>query len=395
MLTGHNLIYFGPGPWQGLWRNRHQLMTRFAHCNRVLYVEPPLHLRPAVRQFLTEQASWRALRCPRIYQAWSGLYIYRSPAFAPISGRFPLSSLTRTLRRTSLLRALRQLEIQRPIIWLSRPEMADLIGQFHEQLVIYHVVDEYAAYRGVTQEQGEQLRLQEKKLMGQADLVVVVSPALLEAKQPYNPHTYLVLNGVDAEVFAQAALGKNSPPADLAAIREPRLVYAGLIGTRLDLSLLATLATRHPDWALVLIGEVDSRDCESELAQLQLLSNVHFLGLKPASAVPDYLVASQVCLLPYRLSLETYHIDPLKLYDGLASGKPIVSTAIPAATPYRDLIRLVSSAGEFEAAIQAALAERDAALAVRRRAVAAANSWTARAEQISNLIETHLHPNPR
>ncbi len=391
MLMGHNLIYFGPGPWQGLWRNRHQLMTRFARCNRVLYVEPPLHLRPAVRQFLTRRESWQALHRPRIHQIWGGLYIYQSPAFAPISGRFPLNVLTCTLRRISLLRALRQLDIQRPIIWLSRPEMADLIGQFHEQLAIYHVVDEYAAYRGVTQEQAELLRLQEEKLMGLADLVIVVSPALLEAKRPSNPHIYLVPNGVETEAFAQAAIGENSPPADLAAIREPRLVYAGLIGTRLDLSLLITLAEKHADWALVLIGEVDRRDCENELAQLQALPNVHFLGLKSAAAVPAYLMACQVCLLPYRLSRESYHMDPLKLYDGLASGKPIVSTAIPAATPYRDLIRLAFSIDEFEAAIQAALAEQDDDLAARRRAVAAANSWAARVEQISMLVEAHLN----
>lgn len=395
MLTGHNLVYFGPGPWQGLWRNRHQLMTRFAHCNQVLYVEPPLHLRSAVRQLLAQRTAWQGFRRPRITRIQDSLYLYHSPAFAPISGRFPLSTVTRAVRRAWLLRTLRRFGIRRPIIWLSRPEMADLIGQFDEQLVIYHVVDEYTAYRGVTPESARLLRLQEEKLMVRANLVIVVSPKLLEAKQPYNPHTYLVPNGVDIEAFAPPRTGKRSSPADLAPIREPRLVYAGLIGIRLDLDLLIALATRHPDWALVLIGEVDSRDCESELAQLQLLPNVHFLGLKPASVVPDYLLASQVCLLPYRLSLESYHIDPLKLYEGLASGRPIVSTSIPAAAPYRDLIRVAADGDRFETAIQDALAERDDGCAARRTAAVAAHTWEARAEQISLLIESCLHNDPR
>jgi glycosyltransferase involved in cell wall biosynthesis len=173
-------------------------------------------------------------------------------------------------------------------------------------------------------------------------------------------------------------------------IPEPRLVYAGLIGARLDLDLLTALAERRPDWSLVLIGEIDTRGVEDKLAYLQRLVNVYFLGLKPASAVPSYLLACQVCLLPYRRSEESHHIDPLKLYEGLASGKPIVSSPIPAAELYGDLVWLASDTYEFEVAVQQALVEQDDEIVARRRAAAAANTWETRVEEISALIQLRL-----
>jgi glycosyltransferase involved in cell wall biosynthesis len=284
--------------------------------------------------------------------------------------------------------------MEQPIIWLSQPKMGSLIGQFHERLTIYHVVDEYTAYHGVTTEMASWIRLQEKQLMARVDLVIVVSSTLWEAKRPYNPHTYWVPNGVDLVAFNRA-LTEKTPPADLNAIPEPRLVYAGLIGVRLDLTLLLAVARRHPDWSLVFIGQVDDRGCEDELANLQSLPNVHFLGLKPASVVPRYLLACQVCLLPYRRSEESRHIDPIKLYEGLASGKPIVSTPIPAVLPYGDLIWLASDDSEFEAAVQEALAERDDSRAAQRRSLAAEHTWEKRVEQISTLIQSRLRDNKR
>ncbi len=365
-------------------------MARFARHHRVLYVEPPPHLRPAARLMLHPRTAWQELRQPRVRRIQDGLYVYHSPALVPISGRFPVSALTHSVRRALLLQAMASLGMQRPIVWLSRPEMVDLVGLFHEQLTIYHVVDEYTAYQGVTEELARWLRKLEEQLLRRVDMVIVVSPALLEDKQPSNPHTYLVPNGVDLAAFECALSGVSAGPEDLLTIPEPRLVYAGLIGSRLDLALLLTLSQSRPDWSFVMIGQVDERGCQNELGNLRDLPNVHWLGVKPPSVVPGYLLACQVCLLPYRHSIESDHIDPLKLYEGLASGKPIVSTPIPAVLPYGHLVRLASTPGEYEAAISAALAEQDEEMAAKRRTAAAANTWDMRVEQLSDLIRIHL-----
>jgi glycosyltransferase involved in cell wall biosynthesis len=393
-LAGAHLIYFGPGQWDGLWRNRHHLLSRFARHNQVLYVEPAIHLKTFRRAWwegrLGWQRLWRESRQSRISQAGPNLYIYHSPTFAPVAGRFPLDRLTSFLWLAALKTELRRLKFTDPIVWFSRPEMVSLMGHLPARLTIYHVVDEYTAYEGVSVELACKLRRQEKELLTRAGMVVVVSPALWQAKQSCNPRTYLVPNGTDLEAFAQAARG-SGPPTDLAEIPEPRLIYAGLVGNRLDLPMLIALAKRRPDWSVVVIGEVDARGCEAEIASLRALPNAHLLGLRPVTAVPRYLLASQVCLLPYRRCAETDHIDPLKLYDGLAAGKPIVASPIPAVRPYDGLVRLAYGVEAFEVAVEAALGEQDESLVAARRAVAAANTWETRVQQLSRLIEARLN----
>lgn len=92
-LEGHCLIYFGPGDWSGMWRNRHQLMSRFAHTNKVMYVEP-LYSMYKFRQLLRRRRQgiidlWQAFRKPRVSQKADNIFIYHSPIFVPIFGRYP------------------------------------------------------------------------------------------------------------------------------------------------------------------------------------------------------------------------------------------------------------------------------------------------------------------
>lgn len=397
MLQGHDLIYFGPGRWHGLWRNRHQLLSRFAHHNRVLYVEPATDLRTFREQWRTGRVGpselCRELRQSRLTQPQPNLYIYHSPTYLPVSGRFPFDRLTWQIWTAALRATLRRLGFHQPLLWLSRPEMVHLIGRFAERLVIYHVVDEYTAYQSVTPDEAQELRAAETEMLRRADLVLVVSPQLLESKRAFNSHTYLVPNGVDTAAFEIPV----PVPADLQPIPAPRLVYGGLIGARLDLKLLSDLMRRRPDWSLVLIGQENATGTAGELEELHRLPNVYFLGLKPVQQVPAYLAACSVCLLPYARNREAHYIDPLKFYEGLAAGMPIVATPIPALRPYAGIVRLAEHVVDFEAAVESALAERQsveaAELACRRRTVAAANTWEMRIEQISALIETKLGMN--
>lgn len=390
MLSGHSVIYFGPGRWEGMWRNRHHLMSRLARHNRVLYVEPKIDLQTFRHRWRSGQWGWadlkRELDQSRVSQPQENLYIYHSPTYAPVSGRFPLDRLTWWWWFSLLKAVLRELKFEQPIVWLSQPDMVKLLGQLRERLVIYHVVDEYTAYQGVDGELERWLRQQEVQLLTRADLVIVVSAALWEAKRVHNPHTYLVPNGVDAQAFSRTP----RIPTDLQRIPAPRLIYAGLIGARLDLDLLAALMQRRPEWSLVLLGEVNATGAEAELQPLRRLPNVHFLGVKPAGDVPDYLMLSDVCVLPYRQNRETQYIDPLKLYEGLMAGKPVIATPIPAVKPFQEWIALAETADEFEAAVQAALTADQASQAAQRQAVAAAYTWERRVEQISELIRMRV-----
>lgn len=387
MLEGHSLVYFGPEPWDGLWRNRHQLLSVFARANKVLYVEPRAPLRPAI------QAVWRerslGLKWPLCEAVQSNLFVFHTPRLAPISGNRLVAALTRFIRHRLLRETLRQLGMDKPIVWFSRPNMADLIGVCQERLSIYHVVDEYAAYGNKTDAQKQRIHAIERRMLALADVVIVVSPPLLTAKQQYNPNTYLVPNAVNYEAFSHAMSDNGPLPSDVTCLPRPIIGYSGLICSRLDLELLVDIAQEHPQWTLALVGVVQDQKCRETMERLRGLSNVYLLGYKTVDLVPYYVKAFDVCLIPYRAGEEAIHINPLKLYDYLACGKPVVSVDIPSVRPFAEVVHIAKDKTTFVRRIEDALRE-DGRLTSRRLSIAKQNTWEARVEQLSTLIQEAL-----
>ena len=390
MLEGHSLIYFAPEDWDGLWRNRQQLMSVFARHNRVVFVEPRRYLRQTVAGFREGTLGASDLTRPLGCHIADNLYVWRYPVWAPISGRDPLRGLTRAMRRRAIVGVMRQLRLSRPIVWLSRPNMLDLLDEMPPPgLLIYHVVDEYAAYAGRSAEARRHTEAMERELLSLADLVIVVSPQLYEAKRPYNAHTHLVPNGVNYQAYV-VALNDEALPRDLQAIPRPRLGYSGLIGDRLDFGLLKALAEARPEWSLVFLGE--ARAPQKAMAWEALLQkpNVHYLGQVAVDQVPHYLKGFDVGLMPYARSRESEHISPLKVYDYLAAGLPIASVDIPAARQFAAHLHLAHTPSDFITAVQNALADTSPARFEARRKTAQQHTWEARAEALSRLMAARL-----
>ena len=407
MIEGQDILCFAPGPWDDIWRNRHQIMTRLARANRILYVEPWPALRPTLRQWRSGQLSWADLRGPRLKKVRDNLHVYSPAVWAPRATRFPLSTLTDGIYMAFLRRVLKKLGLQKPILWLFSPDMGVFVGRFDEKLVIYHVVDEYIGYSGVSATWRPVMQQMEEQLARQADLVFVTSPDLLERKRALNQNIALVPNAVDYEVFAAAAdrSSKEPPPADMADIRPPIAGYVGAINDKLDLPLLLQVArecarsgepcpdgrTKYP-WSFVLVGPITITTAEGQraLEALRALPYVHVLGPKSVADVPRYMAACSVCLLPYQMNEWTKHIDSLKLYEYLACGKPVIATDVPAARRFSEIVRIVAHENEFVSSMNQALEEDGPALQARRQQVAAQNTWEQRVEMLSAAIDQSM-----
>ena len=120
------------------------------------------------------------------------------------------------------------------------------------------------------------------------------------------------------------------------------------------------------------------------------LPNVHFLGQKPVELLPRYVAACQVCLMPYKINEWTRHIDPLKMYEYLAAGKPVVSTDIPSARSFAPPVRIAHDTAEFVSAIEATLKETGSAQQKARRQLAAQHDWDLRVAAISEHIQAAM-----
>jgi glycosyltransferase involved in cell wall biosynthesis len=386
-LSGECIVCLAPDPWGGLWRNRHQIMTRLARHNTVLYVEPRLYLWDALRRFRDGRLRLNDLRRPLAEHYQDGLWVYHDPYYAPFAGRLSGGSLTRALRRRAMLRNLRDLGAGSPILWLLRPFQADQIGQLAEKLLVYHVTDEYRAYPYYADLRTFQE--QEEALLRRADLVIVTSPTLLASRRPFNSRTYLVPNAVDYAGFQRILIQYKDSGADEPLPgwpSRPRIGYVGALNEKVDYVLLAGVARSRPDWHIVLIGATELSAQPDKADVLRGLPNVHWFGQRPVAELPPAIADLDVCVLPYELNEWTAGIDSLKLYEYLACGRPIVSADISAARSFAELVRIAHGPAEFSAQIEAALSEDDPASVERRKAVAAANTWDHRVAQIEALL---------
>jgi glycosyltransferase involved in cell wall biosynthesis len=192
-------------------------------------------------------------------------------------------------------------------------------------------------------------------------------------------------NVADTALFA-TALGDGPVDPALAALPEPRLVFVGAItATKLDLGLLAELARIRPDWSLALVGSVGLGDPSTDVSSLAAMPNVHLLGPRRQSELPAVLRGASVGLIPYLASPLTASIFPMKVYEYLAAGLPVVSTPLPALSEVAE-IDCAGNASAMAARIEAAMSEDGPGPRMERSRAAAGHSWEARLKQLATAV---------
>jgi glycosyltransferase involved in cell wall biosynthesis len=378
-LQGASIVSFAVDRWTDVPRCRHHVMSRLARRNRVLFTAPPWQLREAIFAGANGETG--------LARVADNLYTYAPPRWLPDSYRFPrFNRCSLRLRSRLLSRTLRRLGIDRPIVYIWHPLFADVIGELDEQLVVYHCYDEYSAFAGADR---DGVADAEARILAAADLVFTVSEGLHARKSRFNPNTYLVRNAVDYRLFAAAQDAHTPIPGELGDIRRPIVgCVTRIVPEYFDAPLLRAIFAARPDWSFVVVGP----ECSASpaLSDLKALPNVHLLGRRPFTDVPSYLKAFDACLIPYVLTENKRLADPLKLYEYLAAGKPVVSKPLASLTAFGDVVTFASGTGEWIAAIDEAVRGDSPDAIGRRQAVARHHTWDNRVELISQLIARAL-----
>ena len=243
--------------------------------------------------------------------------------------------------------------------------------------IVYDCIDDHAAFSSVRTRFVEE---EEARLARGADLVLATSQKLLEKMSVLSEKTLLLRNAADFELFAA---GSARPSGE-----RPRIGYFGAVSEWFDLDLVAQVARRRPGWDFEILGSTFGSRAEKLGAP-----NVHFAGEVPYSELPAALSRFDVSIIPFRPGPLIEATNPVKVYEMLSSGKPVVATPIPELAPLaaEGLVRLASGPEEFEAALAAALGEDDPALRGRRADFARTNSWRARAHDLLRAMRA-LYP---
>jgi len=385
-LNGLSILSFARDLWTDVPRCRHHVLSRLAPSSRVLFVSPPpTQIRDTPRKLQQDGFSESGLT-----EVSPELFTFVPPPWLPYSSRPALNRALEGLRALYLRHLLKRLGMHQPILYVWHPAFIDMVERFDAPLVIYHCYDEYGAFRGANK---EEIRAQEARLLKRADVVFTVSPGLRERRLELNPNTHVVRNGVDADYFAKALAPETVVAPDIAAIRRPIIgCISRIVPEYFDAALLREVFRRRPEWSLVVIGPENPPQVSGgeDLERLKAEPNVHFLGLRSFESLPSYLKAMDVCTIPYRVTGNTEVADPLKLYEYLAAGKPIVSVPREFADDVRPFVYTGAGADGWVAAIEAALAADSPELRAKRQAVAQENTWAKRIDQISQLAGAAL-----
>ena len=362
--------------------SKHHLATYFAeHGARVLYVEAPLNPL-GLRRGRAFAAELRAALEPAI-QARDRLWVRRH--FAPVpyhaafslTGRRAANRLAQRLVAPAIRRDLLRLRMSSPVLIAGLPHVVDLVPFLPRRALVYHCADDYAHVGGFP----DTLPELEADLCRWADLVITTSETLCQERRQLNPYTHWVPNGADVEHFSRAS----TPADELNGVTRPIVGFVGGLSQWVDITLVAHLARARPRWTFVLVGPVGV-----DVTAIRKLHNVRLLGPRAYEALPGYLAAMDVALIPFTRDRVTYHADPIKAYEYLAAGLPVVATDLPALRRLNHVIRLADSGESFLNEIEAALAEGRHARRAEREAEARRHSWPIRFERIERLIRATL-----
>ena len=378
MIRNESIICFAHD-WNGDPTSKTHIMRILSEKNRILWVDSIGMRRPTVSGRDARRLARKLRQITRGLVTVNPNLHVASPLVLPLPGVPGVDRLNATLLSASLRYFARRAGLTRPIVWTFLPTTVGLLGRLGESRVIYHCVDEYSAFAGVPR---EALRRMEAELVRRADLVLASSETLAEARRRVNPRTFFVSHGVDVAHFSRALDPALPRPADVAGLARPVIGFFGLLAEWIDLELLAAIARRRPHWTLLLLGKATV-----DTGALRALPNVRLVGQKPYAALPAYCRAFDVGLIPFRIDELTVRANPLKLREYLAAGLPVVSTDLPEVRKYAGLVRLAAGPEGFIEAIEAALADRNEPADRARVAAMQSESWEARVEQISELLE--------
>jgi len=321
--------------------------------------------------------------------------VFRVPLRGLIPGsRFrAVSSLNRWYGTRSVLRALEK-QANEVVFVVQRPDRLPTLRGLPARLRVYEVVDDYEALADAP-DTARRVARAHRRMLEQCDLVWATSGTLAERIRPYRSDVIETTNGVGVEDFARG--GESEPPAALAAVPRPRVGLIGRLNDRVDWGLVADICRARPDWHVVIVGPeyAAGNETTAGLARLATLPNAHRIAAVPPEALPSCVAALDVCLIPYRLTKLTLAIDPLKVYQYLAAGKPVVATRLPSLLKFGETITCAAGVVEFVDAIEAALTSvGDVRVMRARQAYARQFDWNAVAASRLDVVARALGTEP-
>ncbi|MDR7420598.1 MAG: glycosyltransferase [Armatimonadota bacterium] len=371
--TRYDVIVFPVTNWHFRIQRPQQLARRFArHGHRVFYVSV---------EFDDQMSAPGAPAPYRMSRIARDIYDVRLPGPPRLNvyhDRVRPDVLDRQVRAFEALR--RDHAIADAVSLVELPFWRGLATRLRERFgwrLVYDCLDRHAEFSTNRAAMVDE----EAGLLAESDLVAVTSEALYEEHRSRTPRCVRIPNAADVDHFSVFV---GEAPPWLQSLPRPVVGYHGAIAEWFDTALVAEMARGRPSWSFVLVGSMYT----ANMKPLAGLRNVYLPGEQPYARLPAFLHAFDVCLIPFKRSPLTDATDPVKFYEYLSAGKPVVSVTLPELQPHaaEGLVAFADDAQGFLEAVERALATDTPAEAARRRRWAERHTWDARYRQFADAI---------
>jgi glycosyltransferase involved in cell wall biosynthesis len=363
-----------------LWTNKQHLMSRLSRAGvTVLYVDS-LGLRAPstsardLRRIAKRLWSWR----PLATIVEPGLLVDAPLVLPwPSAQRINRHLLSRRMRRNA-----RHYHLNKPVLWTYTPTAVDVFDPDRFSSLVYHCVDDLAAYPGVD---AVNFRSREAELVALADVSIASSRPLEQHLRQLGAQKVIYWPN-PADVAQFLPLSTRIRPRR----NRPQIGFVGAIQEhKVDTQFVVDMAHLRPDWDFVLVGPVGLGLQQSGLHEVRWPANVHFPGVVAHDELPNVLHAFDVGLIPYRINDYTRSVFPMKVFEYLAAGLGVVSTPLPSIVGEVEHVEFADSAATTIAALERVLRadlNSDSARLARAE-YATAYSWGARCTEALALLD--------
>ncbi|HZH98697.1 MAG TPA: glycosyltransferase [Fimbriimonadaceae bacterium] len=354
--------------WSFVWQRPQQFLSRFAKDHPILFIEEPEYtLSEGEAPTVSVEPTENNITVARM----------KFPAGTPRDKSFDLKMIQMT---EDLIATVNENgEFDKPLLWFYSPMESPWALQLDCRGVVYDCMDELSQFRFAPQA----LVDNEALLLSKADIVFTggYELAAKKAKQHNNVHTFGC--GVEYDHFSKAQLDETEIPEDVRDLKKPVVGWFGVVDERVDYDLIREAAEKRPDWSFVLVGPVVKVDEQ----MLPKAPNIHWLGQRDYKVLPNYCKAYDICMMCFALNEATEFINPTKALEYLATGKPVISTAVKdVLRQYSDDLYICKSTDEFIEMAERALAGKDQEMRARGLERAQRCSWESTVAEMERLI---------
>ncbi len=253
-----------------------------------------------------------------------------------------------------------RVDMSRAVFWLY-PRNFDLeavIDTFTPSLIITDIVDDNRAWSNVTKTRLNELNKNYHKFLSVSDIAIAnCTHVQTIMQQDFGQEVKLLPNACEKEIDFAHGLGPKS--SILNKIKGPKLGYIGsLEEDKVDIDLLKFVASKRPEWNIILIGSTHSYSSELKKEALESLKdfpNIHFIGIVKYKHIPSWIKNFDVALIPHVDSKKTRSMNPLKAFVYLAVGTPVVSTNVYNLDELKDQIWIAQNYEDYLGKLQNAL----------------------------------------